>query len=68
VADGKAGSRGGGGARAGQEHSAGIPAPASATYETVNLFGRKTGHRIVVAQGEILPVLPRGFSWAIVEE
>jgi hypothetical protein len=33
----------------------------------VNLFGRKTGHRIVAEQGEVLPALPRGFTWAIVE-
>jgi len=51
-----------------QEYTPGTPAPASATYETVNLFGRKTGHRIVLQQGQILPALPRGFTWAIVED
>jgi hypothetical protein len=54
--------------REGKEHPAGTPAPASASYETVNLFGRRTGHRVVVDQGEILPVLPRGFTWLIVED
>jgi hypothetical protein len=68
VAGGTTGSRGGGAARNGQEYPGGTLAPASATYETVNLFGRKTGHWIVSAQGEILPVLPRGFSWTIVED
>jgi hypothetical protein len=67
VAGGTGGSRGGGAARDGQEYPGGTPAPASATYETVNLFGRKTGHRIVAEQGEVLPALPRGFTWAIVE-
>jgi len=47
----------------GQEYTGGTPAPASATYETVNLFGRRTGHCIVARQGEILPALPRGFAW-----
>jgi len=55
--------RGGGGGRGGQEHPGGTPAPGSATYETVNLFGRRTGHRIEARQGEILPTLPRGFVW-----
>ncbi|HUB12073.1 MAG TPA: hypothetical protein VMB34_08955 [Acetobacteraceae bacterium] len=49
------------------EYPAGAAAPASAAYESVNLFGRRTGHRITVRQGEILPVLPRGFNWVIVE-
>jgi hypothetical protein len=67
VADGGGNSRGGNAVRDGQEYPGGSSAPASATYETVNLFGRKTGHRIVAEQGEILPALPRGFTWAIVE-
>jgi hypothetical protein len=61
------GPRGGDAARDGTEYSAGIPAPASGTYETLNLFGRRTGHRVVLAQGEILPALPRGFTWLLVE-
>jgi hypothetical protein len=50
-----------------QEHPGGTPAPASATYETVNLFGRRTGHRIEARRDEILPTLPRGFVWIAIE-
>lgn len=50
-----------------EESPGGTPAPASATFETVNLFGRRTGHRVAVRQGETLPALPRGFSWVVVE-
>jgi hypothetical protein len=67
VAGGTRGPRGGDAAREGQGYPGGTPAPVSATYETVNLFGRKTGHRIVAQCGEILPALPRGFAWVIVE-
>lgn len=56
----------GGGARDGAEIAGNAPAPATATYETANLFGRRTGHRIAVQQGDILPALPRGFTWTIV--
>jgi hypothetical protein len=55
--------RDGGAGREGREHPGGTRAPVSATYETVNLFGRRTGHRIEARQGEILPTLPRGFVW-----
>ena len=65
---GTRGPRGGDAARDGNEHMGGAPAPASATYETVNLFGRRTGHRVVAGQGDILPALPRGFIWLIVED
>jgi len=67
VTGGKRGPRDGNVARDGQEYPGGTPAPASATYETVNLFGRKTGHRITARQGEILPALPRGFGWVAIE-
>ena len=62
------GPRDGSPARNGQEYLAGTPAPASAAYETVNLFGRRTGHRIMVEKGEPLPALPRGFTWLLVED
>jgi hypothetical protein len=58
--------RDGSAARGGMQHPGGTPAPASATYETVNLFGRRTGHRITVRMGDILPALPRGFGWIAV--
>ena len=51
----------------GQEYPGGTPAPATGVYETVNLFGRRTGHRVEVQQGETLPVLPRGFGWVVVQ-
>jgi len=58
----------GGAARAGQEYPGGTPAPAAGTYETVNLFGRRTGHRIVAEQDDLLPALPRGFTWILLED
>jgi hypothetical protein len=32
------------------------------------LFGRRTGHRIAAAAGDTLPVLPRGFTWMLLED
>jgi hypothetical protein len=68
VAGGTRGSRDSNAARDGQSYTGETPAPASATYETVNLFGRKTGHRVKLAEGEMLPALPRGFAWVVVGE
>ncbi|HTW69609.1 MAG TPA: hypothetical protein VME47_06970 [Acetobacteraceae bacterium] len=62
MAQAPGGSRGSTGTR-NEEFPGDSPAPASGTYETVNLFGRRTGHRVTVGQGEPLPVLPRGFAW-----
>lgn len=67
MVDGPGGTRGGGAADGGQELPGGAPAPETAVYETVNLFGRRTGHRVTAQQGEVLPVLPRGFTWVAVE-
>ena len=64
---GTRGPRGGGAAGDGREYPAASPAPVSGIYETVNLFGRRTGHRVVVEQGATLPPLPRGFTWALIE-
>jgi hypothetical protein len=50
-----------------EEFTPGSPAPATATYESVNLFGRRTGHRVTVQQGDSLPPLPRGFGWVLPE-
>ena len=58
----------GGAARDGQEFPGSVPAPAAGTYETVNMFGRRTGHRIAAAAGDTLPVLPRGFTWMLLED
>ena len=58
---------GGGSEREQKEYAAGTPAPATALYETVNLFGRRTGHRVLVRQGDALPALPRGFAWVAAE-
>jgi hypothetical protein len=68
VTGGTRGPRSGRAARDRREYPGGTPAPASATYETVNLFGSATGHRVVVQQGETLPALPRGFTWVMVED
>jgi hypothetical protein len=68
VTGGTRGPRGGDVVRKDTEYPPETPAPASATYETVNLFGRKTGHRVALEQGQSLPALPRGFSWVIVAD
>jgi hypothetical protein len=68
LTDGTRKPRTGSDARDGQEYPGATPAPASGTYETVNLFGRRTGHRVVVEQGEMLPALPRGFTWGLIED
>lgn len=32
-------------------------------YELCNVFGTPTGRRITVARGEVLPPVPKGWSW-----
>jgi hypothetical protein len=50
-----------------QEYAGGAAAPASGRYESINLFGRRTGHRITAQRGEALPPLPRGFAWVVAD-
>jgi hypothetical protein len=49
-------------------HDAGQPAPTSATYEQLNVFGTPTGIRVRVRRGRSLPGAPIGHDWAVVEE
>jgi hypothetical protein len=49
------------------DYMGGTPAPASGTYEQLNVFGRATGHRVAVEKDEPLPPLPRGFAWRPVD-
>jgi hypothetical protein len=63
VTGGSAGSRSGAGNR--QEVAGGTAAPRTGTYEIANLFGRQTGHRVMLREGEQLPPLPRGFTWVV---
>ena len=49
------------------DYTGGTPAPASGTYEQLNVFGRATGQRVAVRKGKPLPPLPRGFTWRLVE-
>ena len=51
----------------GREYPPGMRAPSDGTYEQRNVLGALTGVRITVAQGEVLPAAPRGFTWRIVE-
>jgi hypothetical protein len=46
----------------------GHPAPASAIYEQLNIFGSSTGIEVHVQQGHPLPDAPLGHSWAITED
>lgn len=46
-----------------QDYTGGTLAPASGAYVQLNVFGRATGHRVAVRKGELLPPLPRGFTW-----
>ena len=45
----------------------GMQAPSAGTYEERNVLGSPTGFRVTVAEGEVLPAAPRGFTWRIVE-
>jgi hypothetical protein len=45
------------------DYMGGTRAPASGTYEQLNVFGRATGHRVAVKKDDPLPPLPRGFTW-----
>jgi hypothetical protein len=49
-------------------HAPGQPAPISATYEQMNVFGSPTGITVRVARGHPLPGAPIGHEWAVVEE
>lgn len=49
------------------DYMGGMLAPASGTYEQLNVFGRATGHRVAVEKGDPLTPLPRGFSWRPVD-
>ncbi len=49
------------------EYPPGVPAPLAGIYEQRNVLGTPTGARVAVAQGEMLPAAPRGFTWSIVE-
>jgi hypothetical protein len=49
-------------------HDSGQPAPSSATYEQMNVFGTPTGIRVRVRRGHLLPDVPMGHEWAVVEE
>jgi hypothetical protein len=50
-----------------QDYTGETPAPASGTYDQLNVFGRATGHRVTVDKDEPLPPLPRGFKWRLSE-
>jgi hypothetical protein len=49
-------------------HPAGHPAPVSATYVQVNVFGSPTQIRVHVPRGHPLPGAPVGHEWVVVEE
>jgi hypothetical protein len=48
-------------------HLPGQPAPASATYEQMNVFGSPTGIRVNATHWHPLPEAPIGHGWAVVE-
>jgi hypothetical protein len=45
------------------EHAPGTPAPETGRYEELNVLGTATGVVVERDQGEMLPSLPRGFTW-----
>jgi hypothetical protein len=49
-------------------HAPGQPAPISATYGQMNVFGPPTGIRVRVARGQPLPGAPIGHEWTVVVE
>jgi hypothetical protein len=44
----------------------GTPAPASGSYEEVNVLGSPTGFVVEVRRDNALPALPRGFTWRLI--
>ena len=46
-----------------EEHQLRRPAPATAHYEELNVFGSPTGAVVHVREGDRLPGAPRGFTW-----
>ena len=49
-------------------HPPGHLAPATATYEQMNVFGSPTGIRVRVPRGHPLPDAPIGHEWTVAEE
>ena len=45
------------------EYAPGETAPATGTYELLNVFGRATGIRASVTQGHPFPAAPRSHRW-----
>ncbi|HEY2619687.1 MAG TPA: hypothetical protein VGI78_20265 [Acetobacteraceae bacterium] len=50
-----------------REYPPGMRAPSAGTYEQRNVLGTPTGVRVTVAQGDVLPAAPRGFTWRMVD-
>lgn len=50
------------------EHEPGRAAPRHGHYEAMNVFGRPTGQVVEAREGEVLPSLPRGFTWRRITE
>ncbi len=50
-----------------REYPPGARAPSAGIYEQLNVLGTPSGVRITVAQGDVLPPAPRGWTWSIVE-
>jgi len=48
-----------------REYPQGMPAPIAGTYAQRNVLGSATGGQVTVAQGEVLPAAPRGFTWSL---
>ncbi|HLJ06328.1 MAG TPA: hypothetical protein VKT26_08650 [Acetobacteraceae bacterium] len=42
-------------------------APATGSYEELNVFGVRTGKVLHIRTGEALPAAPRGFSWRLAQ-
>lgn len=48
--------------------SSGNPSDRPAAYELYNVFGTPTGRRVMLAEGENLPAVPKGWFWRPVGE
>jgi hypothetical protein len=51
--------------RAPAERHPGHLAPTTGVYTAHNVFGTRTDIKVLVREGEPLPVLPRGFTWRL---
>jgi hypothetical protein len=49
-----------------REYAPGVPAPFAGVYAQRNVLGGATGAEVRVAESQMLPSAPRGFTWYLI--